>query len=36
MVGLLDGWVGWVVGWLGVCSTVCGGWMKLIPGKFLS
>ena len=25
---LLDGWVGWVVGY-GVL-TVCGGWMKLI------
>ena len=28
MVGLWDGWVGWVVGWLGLRSTVCGGWMK--------
>ena len=29
MVGLLDSWVGWVVGWLGSEVLYGGGWMKM-------
>ena len=36
MVGSLDDWVGWAVGWLGIHMKCGGGWTELINYQLLS